>query len=288
MTQMTLSDGRALEYLDNGVDGRRAIVFHHGTPSDANVWASWLTAAKLLNVRALAYSRAGYGRSARHRGRSVADNNADLAQLLEKRAITDFVAIGWSGGGPHALAAGLDARCRGIISLAGVAASGVPDLDFLDGMGPENHDEFGAAQKGEAALSDWMERNGVALRSISGEQLREAFGGLIGEADRAVLTGSLAEEMAGVMRSALATSFCGWIDDDLAFVRPWGFDLERLSVPVLLWQGDQDFMVPQAHARWLAQHVPGSRLSFVPGHGHISLVVAYRGEILAQVRELMS
>jgi pimeloyl-ACP methyl ester carboxylesterase len=64
--------------------------------------------------------------------------------------------------------------------------------------------------------------------------------------------------------------------------------LERLSVPVLLWQGDQDFMVPQAHARWLAQHVPGSRLSFVPGHGHISLVVAYRGEILAQVRELMS
>ena len=79
----------------------------------------------------------------------------------------------------------------------------------------------------------------------------------------------------------------GWIDDDIAFIQPWGFNLSEISVPVLIWQGDQDLMVPHAHSYWLEKHIPTSKLNFVPGHGHISLIVKYADQILDQAQELL-
>jgi pimeloyl-ACP methyl ester carboxylesterase len=154
-------------------------------------------------------------------------------------------------------------------------------------MGPENHDEFGAALKGESALDAWMNANAGSMKNVTGAEIKEAFGGLIGDADKAVIEGDFADQMAATMRSGLAVSFDGWIDDDLAFVRPWGFNLREISKPVFIWQGDDDFMVPHAHSKWLAEHIPGSQLKFVPGHGHISLVEKYRSEILNQAEALL-
>lgn len=123
------------------------------------------------------------------------------------------------------MATALDDRCVGVISLAGVAKYGQVDLDFLAGMGPENIDEFGVALRGEAKLREWMNLNAVGMQKASSEELRGAFGGLIGEADKAVLAGSFADDMAVEMRRALLYSFDGWIDDDLAFVEEWGAEL---------------------------------------------------------------
>jgi pimeloyl-ACP methyl ester carboxylesterase len=206
---------------------------------------------------------------------------------LDGKNITKFVSIGWSGGGPHCIANTFEPRNVGAISLAGVGAFGVDDLDFLEGMGPENHDEFGAALKGEAVIDQWMNDNAVAMKSVSGNDIREAFGGLIGDADKAVLEGDEADAMAASMRSALAVSFDGWIDDDLVFVKPWGFDLAEITKPVFLWQGDDDFMVPHAHSYWLEKHIPTAKLSFKPGEGHISLGIKYRSEILKQAEDLL-
>jgi pimeloyl-ACP methyl ester carboxylesterase len=171
-------------------------------------------------------------------------------------------------------------RCVASFTIAGVGEYGRADLDFLEGMGPENHDEFGAAMKGEAAISDWMERNSPGLRNVSGADLIEAFGGLIGDADKRALNPEVAEAMAATMRRALDKGFTGWLDDDLAFVRDFGFDISKIDKPVVIWQGDDDFMVPKAHSEWLAKHIPGSQLRFVPGHGHISLGEEFRPKII--------
>ena len=248
MPQFKLKDGRELEILDNGINSESAIIFHHGTPGHANMWSGWLESAAAAGIRAIAYSRAGYGTSDRNPGRSVVSINNDIAQILDGKNITKFDSIGWSGGGPHCIANTFEPRNLGAISLAGVGAYGVADLDFLEGMGPENHDEFGAALKGEAVIDQWMNDNAVGMKSVSGNDIREAFGGLIGDADKAVLEGDEADAMAASMRSALAVSFDGWIDDDLVFVKPWGFDLGAITKPVFLWQGDDDFMVPHAHS----------------------------------------
>jgi pimeloyl-ACP methyl ester carboxylesterase len=287
MPQFKVKDGRELEILDNGITSDKAIIFHHGTPHHASAWSSWLEDAANRGIRALSYSRAGYGTSDRNFGRSVLSNNSDISLLLDGKNISSFVAIGWSGGGPHALANTFDHRNVGAITLAGVGEFGASDLDFLEGMGPENHDEFGAALKGEAEIDSWMNANAGSMKNVTGAEIKEAFGGLIGDADKAVIEGDFADQMAATMRSGLAVSFDGWIDDDLAFVRPWGFNLREISKPVFIWQGDDDFMVPHAHSKWLAEHIPGSQLKFVPGHGHISLVEKYRAEILNQAETLL-
>ena len=287
MPQFKLKDGRELEIADNGINSESAIVFHHGTPGHASSWTDWLESAATAGIRAIAYSRAGYGTSDRNPGRSVINVNPDIAQVLDAKNITKFVSIGWSGGGPHCLANTFEPRNVGAISLAGVGAFGVDDLDFLEGMGPENHDEFGAALKGEAVIDQWMNDNAGPMKSVTGSDIIEAFGGLIGDADKAVLEGGEADAMAASMRSALAVSFDGWIDDDLVFVKKWGFELESITKPVFLWQGDDDFMVPHAHSYWLEKHIPTATLSFKPGEGHISLTVRYRKEILAQAQGLL-
>jgi pimeloyl-ACP methyl ester carboxylesterase len=287
MPQFKLKDGRELEILDNGINSESAIIFHHGTPGHASTWSDWLESAASEGIHAISYSRAGYGTSDRHPGRSVISVNGDIAQILDAKNINKFVSIGWSGGGPHSLANTFEPRNVGAISLAGVGAFGADDLNFLEGMGPENHEEFGAAMKGEAVIDQWMNENAGSMKTVTGNDIREAFGGLIGEADKAILEGEAADQMASSMRSALAVSFDGWIDDDLVFVKKWGFELSEITKPVYLWQGDDDFMVPHAHSYWLEKHIPTATLTFKSGEGHISLGVKYRAEILAQAQSLL-
>ena len=282
---LTLKDGRKLEYLTNGVESDKAILFLHGTPGSALAWNSYLPEVK--GVRAISTSRAGYGLSDRHKGRSVADDLNDQQQILDHFGIKSFVSVGWSGGGPHSLNMTREARCKAAFTLAGVGEWGNADLDFLADMGPENHEEFGEALKGEAAIEEWMKANALGYNTIKGSELIEAFGGLIGDADKRALTPEVAELMAIGMRHSNSVSFYGWLDDDLAFVRDFGFDITKIDKPVVLYQGDDDFMVPHAHGYWLEKKIPTAKLNFVPGHGHISLIFEYRDQIIKEALEFL-
>jgi pimeloyl-ACP methyl ester carboxylesterase len=285
MALLKLTDDRNLDYISNEVDSKVAILFHHGTPGECTGWQKWFS--EIQGVRAIAASRPGYGLSDRQKGRTVASDIENGSQILDHFEIESFVSIGWSGGGPHAINMTRDSRCKGAITLAGVGEWGNADLDFLEGMGPENHEEFGAALAGESAIEKWMQTNVPAFANVQGSDLIESFGGLIGEADKKALTPEVAEVDAASFRRALSVSYNGWLDDDLAFVQPFGFDLAKVTKPVLVWQGDDDFMVPKAHSEWLAKHIPTAQLNFVPGHGHISLGESYRSEIVNQAINLL-
>ena len=179
-------DGRDLDVLIAGdMNSDTALVCHHGTPSDATIWLDWHQDALENQLLLIAISRPGYGLSDRKAGRTISSVPEDVEDVLDHLDIHEFLSIGWSGGGPHALACGalLPNRCKAVSSLAGVGPYGEPDLDFLEGMGPENVEEFGIALQGEAPLRIWMEENAEAYRTISDDDLAAALGGLVPEVD---------------------------------------------------------------------------------------------------------
>ena len=283
---LPLPDGRVVEVFLGGDPAGFPLVMHHGTPADATTFAGWHVACQARGMRLICASRPGYAASTRLAGRSVAQVAADTSAILDWLGQSRFITAGWSGGGPHALACAalLPDRCAAAATLAGVGPFGADDLDFLAGMGPENVAEFGAALQGEQALRTWLVENAEPFRSVTGEALAEAFGGLVPEVDKDVLVGGYADLLATVFRRALEHGFDGWIDDDLACTQPWGFSVGDIRVPVTVWQGALDLMVPFAHGRWLLSTIPGAVGRMVAGHGHISLVTRYRDEVLADLQ----
>jgi pimeloyl-ACP methyl ester carboxylesterase len=141
-------------------------------------------------------------------------------------------------------------------------------------MGPENVAEFEACLAGEGPLTTFLEAEAEGLRQVTGHQVAAALGELLPDVDKAALTDGFADVLAESFRRALAGGIGGWRDDDLAFSRPWGFDLAEMTVPVSVWQGAQDRMVPFAHGEWLATHIPAARAHLYDDEGHVSLVAA--------------
>ena len=211
----------------------------------------------------------------------------DVAAVLDTLGCDAFVTVGWSGGGPHALAcsAVLRGRCLAAATLASVAPYRADGLDFLAGMGPDNVKEFGAALDGEAALTAFLTSGAAGLRGVQGPQLAAALDGLISGADNAVLTGAFADHQAASLRAAVSNGIAGWRDDDLAFVAGWGFDLAGAG-PVAVWQGSEDLMVPAAHGQWLARHIPGARTRMRRGEGHLTFQAAKFGQVLDDLIDL--
>lgn len=275
---LTTPDGRPLEVLTAGPPGGLPVLFHNGTPGGLVAFQPMTDAAAERGLRTVMYARPGYGQSGPQPGRRVADTVADAARVLDHLGAEQFVTAGWSGGGPHALACAalLPGRCLAAASLAGVAPAQAAGLDWLAGMGPENVAEFGAAAQGEAALTAYLTPEADGLRQVTGEQVADALGGLVSAADRDVITADFADYLAAMFRAAVSTGIAGWRDDDVAFASDWGFPVEQAGqVPVAVWQGTEDLMVPPSHGAWLAGHIPGARLHLLPGQGHLTLVRGY-------------
>jgi pimeloyl-ACP methyl ester carboxylesterase len=140
-------------------------------------------------------------------------------------------------------------------------------------MGAENVQEFSAAARSRGELEAMLEPWGDEMSAVTADQIADALGDLVDEVDREALTGDFAAMEAAAVRHALSSGIGGWVDDDLAFVKPWGFDLDSIAVPTAIWQGAHDRMVPFAHGEWLAAHIPGARAHLYDDEGHISLAL---------------
>jgi pimeloyl-ACP methyl ester carboxylesterase len=266
------ADGRILEVRVAGPPGGLPLVFHHGTPGAAEFYPPMLAAAMRRGLRLVLYARPGYGRSSPAPGRQVADAAADVAAILDELGEPEFVTMGWSGGGPHALACAqlLPGRCLAAATMGGVAPHTAEGLDWLAGMADDSVTEFTAALRGEPELTELLTALAPILRQLTAEQLADGLGDLASAADKELLHGEPADYLVATFRSGLEPGIEGWRDDDLAFVRDWRLSLDG-GAPVTIWQGDEDRMVPLAHGTWLAAHLPAARIHVMPGAGHLSL-----------------
>lgn len=285
---LRLPDGRDLEVRVVDPEEGTLLVFHHGSPGAAVPFPALEEAAAARGIRVASFSRPGFGASTRRPGRRVADVAGDVAALADHLGAERFLALGWSGGGPHALATGalLPERVLAVATIGGVAPYDAEGLDWTEGMGEDNRVEYPLAASDPDGLLAWMEPQVEAFRRISAEEVVSALRSLVSPVDEAALTGELGAFVASSFHAAFERGPWGWYDDDLAFVAPWGFDLAAIRCPVAVWQGGEDRFVPFAHGRWLAERVPTARPRLRPEQGHLSLVTEAVGAILDDLLEL--
>lgn len=284
-TPIQTPDGRRLDLYTAGPADGKVLLFHSGTPAAPLPFDPIIELFAARGLRYVAFARAGYGSSTRRAGRSVADVVDDVLTVLDHVGADRVYVAGASGGGPHALACAalLPDRVRATATLASVTPygdTGLPHDAFLADMGAENIEEFNAAVTGADALIGFLERDWPILRNVTGDEVAAALGDLVDDVDRNALTGDVAEWTAAGGREALREGFWGWFDDDMAFVRPWGFDLTTIEGPVHVWQGRHDRMVPFAHGEWLAGHIPTAIPHLSETDGHLTLALTSMDRIL--------
>jgi pimeloyl-ACP methyl ester carboxylesterase len=185
---------------------------------------------------------------------------ADVAGAADALRIDRFAVMGVSGGGPHALAcaAALPGRVLAAVSMAGLAPFGAEGLDWFAGMIPSGAAELRAATAGRAALEGYFASAGFDPEMFT-------------PADHAALAGAWSW-LATVAGQALEGDQGGMVDDDLAYVAPWGCDPGQVSSPVLFVHGVQDRVVPSSHSQWLAGRCRSADLWLVPDEGHVSVL----------------
>jgi pimeloyl-ACP methyl ester carboxylesterase len=199
----------------------------------------------------------------------------DTAAILDDLGADRAYVLGWSGGGPHAIACAalLPDRVISASTIASAAPHTAEGLDPFEGMGQENIDALKAQLAGHESHIASLERDWPTMRDVTAEVIADALGDLIDDVDRGALTGDVAEFLAANMREGLRESYRGWYEDDVVFVEPWGFELDQIRRPVHIWQGGHDRMVPFAHGTWLASHIPTACAHLFPEHGHLSLAI---------------
>jgi len=267
-------DGRTLCFAEWGDPKGFPVFSLHGTPGGRLNRHPDETKYAEAGARVVTYDRPGYGGSTRLPGRSVADCVVDVIAIADHLGIARFAVTGGSGGGPHSLAvaAALPDRVVRARCDVGVAPYGLADLDFFAGMDPLNVKEFGWALAGEERLRPELDRELAEMAARVAQDPSKVLGDdwSLDDADRAVLS---RPEFAQVIRDAtedlVRGGVWGWVDDDLAFTTPWGFELTEVSVPVQVRYGSRDVLVPAAHGAWLAANVPRAAVVVQDAEGHL-------------------
>lgn len=265
-------DGGTIEYvIDGPEDARDLLLFHGGSPSAAAAFPGLTRAAAAAGMRTAIYSRAGYGRSTRRPGRSVADEAAISAALVDRLGHDAFFTAGWSGGGPVALACAalLPRRVRACLTLASPAPRLEVGAAWRAWIRPEDLPEWDVLASGDptSVLPSFAEA--VAMFGRMTPRRLTAFPGG-SDADRRWILdpGGVGRPVTRSMRRAVLSGYFGFLDDNLAQARDWGFRVADIRVPVVVRQGELDGLVKAEHGRWLARTIPGARGVFLPDAGH--------------------
>ncbi|MFI1408465.1 alpha/beta fold hydrolase [Streptomyces sp. NPDC020707] len=286
MELLHLGKDRVLEFTVRGPENGPVVLFHHGMPGSAVPMDSVLDSVTGKGYRVVTCSRPGYGASTAAPGRTVADTAETCRVLMDHLGVHEYWVAGWSAGGPYALATAVadSARVSGVLLIASFAPYDAQGLDFVEGMGVQNRVLFGSAAREERERRAIVTQMAAIVRDSDPAELAAGMASLLPKVDAAELTGAYGVDNAAHMNHGLAAGDDGWLEDLRALTAPWGFEPGDITVPVELWHGALDQMVPVAHGQWLTRQLPTVHAHIEGGHGHISLGVGRLGHKLDRLR----
>jgi pimeloyl-ACP methyl ester carboxylesterase len=284
-------DGRRLIVSEWGKRSGQPVFIMHGTPGSRIGVAPRSSVLYRMGVRLISYDRPGYGRSDRDAGHQVVAAADDVLAIAKYLGISRFAVVGRSGGGPHALACAarlpdMVTKVAALVSLAPrVGVDGMGDEAWFRDMTQSNIDEYTRARQGIGALEPALRLRAETIRNDPSaliSQLREE----IHASDRRVIEDAgIRQMLKSNYHEALLGRGDGWIDDAMAFIGDWGFELSEIQVPVLLWHGKEDVFAPVNHSRWLAERIAGSELRIEDGKAHFD-ALSELPDLLPWLRQL--
>jgi pimeloyl-ACP methyl ester carboxylesterase len=271
---VTTVSGRQLLVQEGGDPAGRAVLVHLGTPGSRVLYGPHLVDAVERGIRLIAYDRPGYGGSTAQPGRSVADCAEDTRTIVDALGIDRFAVWGVSGGGPHALACAslLSDRVVAAATFACPAPFDAEGLDWWAGTGQENIDDDRLILSDPEAARAKLARDRLEFFEPGDADVVGAHPTLFSPPDAAVLTHELGEYFMRRNRTGLTPGIEGWWEDSVAMLKPWGFAVETIQVPVMVWHGRQDQMVPFGHGEWLARRLPKADPHLSDSDGHLTLL----------------
>jgi len=279
-------EGGTVEYLVDGPpDATELMLFHVGTPSAAVMYPALVAAAAARGLRTATYSRGAYGRSSRRAGRTVADEAAISAALADRLGYERFFTVGWSGGGPVALACAAlrPDRVKACVALASLAPRLEAGAEWEAWTPADQQAEWNilASDDPSPLLDDFK-----AQVAIFGRMTPARLAALGGPPDaRAVAQHDDVEifpSLTRSMRRAVLQGHTGYLDDNVAQAHDWGFRVADIRVPVVVRHGELDRLVDVEQGRWLARTIPGARGVFLADAGHGSIALPW-AEVVADL-----
>ena len=280
-TIMLAGDRRLAWYAFGDPEGRPVFYFH-GFPG-SGVEAAWgSAAASRAGIRLLGIDRPGFGWSDPHRGRSIDSLVDDVRVLADHLGIHRFGVLGMSGGAPFALASAALAPER-VHSAAVVSGMGpLVDGRAEPGMTPFNRIGLRLAARAPWALTALAPLVAMFPRHVPGAVVSH-LAAVTNEHDRVFLQGELGALLTESFRRAVRHGADGMLSEARMFVRPWGSWFGRLSLPVHLFHGGQDRIVPVTIARRMAENIPRCEARFYAEEGHFSVMGRHLEEVMAAV-----
>ena len=273
--RLELDGGRTIGYATWGDPEGTPVFFAHGTPGSRRARfpslgdPGWLARRRL---RFIGVDRPGYGYSDPRTEANLLDCAEDFVLVADRLGLERFAVIGYSGGGPYAVALGalVPGRLRGVAVVSGLGALDRPDA--FEGMDEANAADFEMAMESPEDLATEIDEAAREMREGSWGSVSEITEELP-EVDLRILERPDAQTLFfGPSQEAVRQGAAGWVDDHLRLVRPWPFRLGDVrGVDVRIYHGEADVLVPAQHAKHLAEGMRGSRLRLYPGEGHFSI-----------------
>ncbi|WP_067560632.1 alpha/beta fold hydrolase [Halofilum ochraceum] len=267
-------DGRRVGWCEFGDPRGWPLVYCHGTPGSRLEGALFARAAAARGIRIIAVDRPGYGDTAPLPERALGDEVGDIEALLDNLGVSRFDVLGFSGGGPYAMACG--ARQPERVRRLGLISSVAP----FNRVGKEGMAD-GYRQLWELAESDLpaFEETFEAAIAASGDGYELLLGGA-SDSDREILqSNDVVDPYRRNLREAMRAGLAGMFGDVRALVAPWFFDVTEVRAPTFIWHGACDANAPVDMGRWLERNLPVARLIEWPGAAHFE-VFRRPGEVL--------
>jgi pimeloyl-ACP methyl ester carboxylesterase len=267
--RLRLPAGRMLGYREYGDKHGTPILYFHGSLSCRVDIDFADDICKQRGVHLFALDRPGIGLSDYQPNYSLLDWPDDVAAFAHQVELSKFAVLGWSGGGPYALACGYKiphlithlatSGCCGTLDHTGaVEELGLWGDRLLFNM---------------VKLTPWMVSPFLSCYVRLPAALVKA--GLISDltsaGDLAVLRDLQPEKCVDFFYEALRSGADGTREDYRILRSPWGFRPEDITIPVTLFHGEEDELCPVKHAHDLADRIPQARLKMIPGQGHFLL-----------------